>query len=46
MNAVCREFLHRFVIIYIDGILIYFWNLAEQCHYVTQVLQKLREHQL
>ncbi len=46
MNEVFREFLNKFVIAYIDDILIYSRNLAEHCHHVTQVLQKLRQHQL
>ncbi|KAL0149885.1 hypothetical protein M9458_054816 [Cirrhinus mrigala] len=45
MNEVFREFLHRFVIVYID-ILIYSRNMAEHRHYVQQVLHKLREHRL
>lgn len=28
LNEVFREFLHRFVIVYIDDILIYSWTLA------------------
>lgn len=43
MNEV---FLHRFVIIYIDDIFIYSWNLAEHRHHVTQVLQNLCEPHL
>ncbi|KAI2661113.1 Transposon Tf2-8 polyprotein [Labeo rohita] len=43
MNEVFREFLHRFVIVYID-ILIYSRNMAEHRHHVQQVLHKLREH--
>ncbi|KAL0164216.1 hypothetical protein M9458_039969, partial [Cirrhinus mrigala] len=39
------EFLHRFVIVYID-ILIYSRNMAEHRHHVQQVLHKLREHRL
>lgn len=46
MNEVFWDFLHHFVIIYTDDILIYFWNLAEHCHHVMQVLQKLREYHL
>ncbi|KAL0199034.1 hypothetical protein M9458_007574, partial [Cirrhinus mrigala] len=46
MNEVFREFLHRFVIIYIDDILIYSRELAEHHRHVTQVLQCLRKHQL
>ncbi|XP_058614801.1 uncharacterized protein LOC131529211 [Onychostoma macrolepis] len=46
MNEVFREFLHQFVIVYIDNILIYSQNLAEHRHHVTQVFQLLREHHL
>ncbi|KAL0197572.1 hypothetical protein M9458_006112, partial [Cirrhinus mrigala] len=46
MNEVFREFLHRFVIVYIDDILIYSRNMAEHRHHVQQVLHKLREHRL
>ncbi len=46
MNKVFREFLHRFVIVYIDDILIYSRNLAEHRHHVLQVLLQLRKHQL
>ncbi|KAL0151693.1 hypothetical protein M9458_052992 [Cirrhinus mrigala] len=43
MNEVFREFLHRFVVVYIDDILIYPRNMAE---HRQQVLLKLRHHQL
>ncbi len=46
MNEVFREFLHRFVIVYIDDILIYSRNLADHRHHVVQVLQKLRHFRL
>ncbi|KAL0148816.1 hypothetical protein M9458_055825, partial [Cirrhinus mrigala] len=46
MNEVFREFLHRFVVVYIDDILIYSRNQAEHRQHVQQVLQKLREHSL
>ncbi|KAI2667316.1 Transposon Tf2-8 polyprotein [Labeo rohita] len=46
MNEVSREFLHRFVIVYIDDILIYSRNLAEHRQHVQQVLHKLRDHSL
>ncbi len=42
MNEVFREFLHRFVIVYIGDILIYSRNLADHRHHIAQVLQKLR----
>ncbi|KAL0183501.1 hypothetical protein M9458_019197 [Cirrhinus mrigala] len=43
MNEVFREFLHRFVIVYFDDILIYSRNLAEHRQHIQQVLQKLRQ---
>ncbi|XP_016404381.1 RNA-directed DNA polymerase homolog [Sinocyclocheilus rhinocerous] len=46
MNEEFWEFLNKFLIVYIDDILIYSRNLAEHRHHVTQVLQKLRQHQL
>ncbi|KAI2663454.1 Transposon Tf2-11 polyprotein [Labeo rohita] len=46
MNKVFREFLHRFVVVYIDDILIYSRNLAEHRQHVQQVLHKLRKHSL
>ncbi len=45
-NEVFREFLHRFVIVYIDDILIYSRNLADHRHHVKQVLQKLCQFHL
>ncbi|KAL0181316.1 hypothetical protein M9458_023722, partial [Cirrhinus mrigala] len=36
MNVVFREFLHRFVVVYIDDILIYSRNLAEHRQHVQQ----------
>ncbi|KAL0149180.1 hypothetical protein M9458_055514, partial [Cirrhinus mrigala] len=46
IHEVLREFLHHFVIVYIDDILIYSRSETEHCHHVAEVLQKLREHQL
>ncbi|KAI2652628.1 Transposon Tf2-8 polyprotein [Labeo rohita] len=46
MNEVFREYLHRFVVVYIDDILIYSRNQAEHLQHVQQVLQKLRQHSL
>ncbi len=45
MNEVFREFLHQFVIVYIDDILFYSWNLAEHRHHVTNN-EQLRKHYL
>lgn len=46
MNEVLRPFLNRFVIVYIDDILIYSSSRSEHHNHVLQVLRKLREHQL
>ncbi|KAK3559058.1 hypothetical protein QTP86_001105 [Hemibagrus guttatus] len=46
IHEVLREFLHRFILVYIDGILIYSRDLAEHRHHVAKVLQCLREFQL
>ncbi len=46
MHEVLREFLHQFVIVYIDDILIYFRSLAEHRQHVVEVLQRLREFHL
>ncbi|KAI2666750.1 Transposon Tf2-8 polyprotein [Labeo rohita] len=46
MNEVFWEFLHQFVVVYIDDILIYSRNQAEHRQHVLQVLQKLQQHSL
>lgn len=46
MNEIFREYLHRFVLVYIDDILIYSNNLAEHRNHTSLVLQKLREYHL
>ncbi|KAK3573744.1 hypothetical protein QTP86_032542, partial [Hemibagrus guttatus] len=46
IHEVLREFLHRFVLVYIDDILIYSRNMAEHRHHVAEVLERLREFQL
>ncbi|KAK3571176.1 hypothetical protein QTP86_004921 [Hemibagrus guttatus] len=46
IHEVLREFLHRFVLVYIDDILIYSRDLAEHRHHVAKVLERLRKFQL
>ncbi|KAK3539324.1 hypothetical protein QTP70_000236 [Hemibagrus guttatus] len=46
IHEVLREFLHRFVLVYIDDILIYSRNLAEHRQHVAKVLECLRKFQL
>ncbi len=43
MHEVLREYLHRFVLVYIDDILIYSRSLAEHRHHISEVLQCLRQ---
>jgi hypothetical protein len=46
MNKVFMEFLDKFVVVFIDGILIYSKNKEEHEAYLRMVLDKLREHKL
>ncbi len=46
MHKVLREYLHRFILVYIDDILIYSRSLAEHRHHVAEDLQRLRQYQL
>ena len=46
MNRVFRPFLDRFMIVFIDDILVYSKNKAEHAMHLRMVLQTLREHQL
>ncbi len=46
MHEVLREFLHQFVLVYIDDILIYSRGEAEHRQHVAEVLQRLRKNNL
>ncbi len=46
MHEVLREFLHHFVLVYIDDILIYSRSEAEHRQHVAEVLQQLRKNNL
>ena len=46
MNRVFRLYLERFVIVFIDDIMVYSKSKAEHTRHLTLVLKKLREHQL
>jgi hypothetical protein len=46
MNTIFMEYLDKFVIVFIDDILIYSKNEKEHEEHVRLVLQKLREHEL
>ncbi|XP_068328218.1 uncharacterized protein [Pyrus communis] len=46
MNRVFQPYLDRFVIVFIDNILVYFKSKSEHVRHLTLVLKRLREHQL
>jgi hypothetical protein len=46
MNKVCMEYLDKFVVVFIDDILIFSKNEEEHDEHLRLVLQKLRENQL
>jgi hypothetical protein len=46
MNKVFMEELDRFVIVFIDDILVYSWSTEEHGQHLKVVLEKLRAHQL
>ena len=46
MNKVFMEFLDKFVVVFIDDILVYSKNEEEHKEHLRMVLEKLREHQL
>jgi hypothetical protein len=46
MNSVFMDYLDKFVVVFIDDILIYFQSEEEHVNHLKMVLQRLREHQL
>jgi hypothetical protein len=46
MNGVFREYVDKFVIVFLDGILVYSKSKEEHEQHPRMVLQVLREHQL
>jgi hypothetical protein len=46
MNGVFREYIDKFFIVFLDGILAYSKSKEENEHHLKMVLQVLREHQL
>jgi DNA replication protein DnaC len=46
MNSVFISELHKFVVVFIDDILVYSKNEEEHADHLHVVLQRLREHRL
>ena len=46
MNNVLMEYLDKFVVVFIDDIMVYSKNEEEHKEHLRLVLEKLREHQL
>ena len=46
MNSIFMEYLDKFVVVYLDDILIYLKNEEEHVEHLRLVLEKLREHRL
>ncbi|KAK3513306.1 hypothetical protein QTP70_009996 [Hemibagrus guttatus] len=46
MHEVLRDFLHKFVVVYIDDILIYSRSMADHQRHVAEVLHRLRDYNL
>jgi hypothetical protein len=46
MNKVFMEYLNKFVVVFIDDILVYSKTMEEHAKHLRLVLQKLREHKL
>src|SRR4051812_33510724 len=46
MNYIFMEYLYKFVMVYLDDILIYSKNEEEHADHLRLILEKLREHKL
>ncbi len=46
MNKVLRQYIGKFVQVYLDDVIIYFNNLGEHKKYIRAVLEKIREANL
>ena len=46
MNDLLSEYLDKFVLVFLDDVLIYFANPQDHLAHIKKVLGKLREHQL
>lgn len=46
MNKIFYPYLHKFVVVYLDDILVYSQTLEDHVGHLTVVFQKLRKHHL
>ena len=46
MNNIFPEYIDRFIVVYLDDILIFFENLMEQFDHVRLVLVEIHQHEL
>ena len=46
INGIYKPYLDKFMVVFIDDILIYSWNKESHIKHLRMTLQKLREHQL
>ena len=46
INDLLGDYLDRFVLVFLDDILIYSANIDQHAEHLRQVLQRLREHRL
>ena len=46
MNALLGEYLDKFVLVFLDDVLIYYANPQDHTEHLRKVLGKLREHKL
>lgn len=46
VNDVLRDFLNHFVLVYLDNILIFSWNMSDHISHACHIVQRLLENKL
>lgn len=46
MNNIFMDYLDKFVVVYVDDILVYYMNKEEHAEHLCLVMEKLQEHEL